>query len=335
MAEDEGSGSLEIRMSADKGIVGEVARFKQTINIPFDFYDDPRSQMAKEQDKRTGYRTYTMLAIPLLNDQGELVAVVQLLNKLKRVANPTAALSERIDKQGFSRTDEERFAENAPLIQMILESFRSYHKTARGQRVAAALMAAARCVQGSLEMEDILQRVMGAAKQLLNADRSTLWLVNRLAGELWTKIRFDEGELRELRIPIGQGYAGQVAMTGEPLNIPFDLYDHFNSETAKQTDQKTGYRTCSLLCMPVFSPDGDLLGVTQLVNKRKPGELWEFETHGFSPAAPEYFQTSFDDSDQKYMQIFNNQVGVILQNAELLAALKRQEESLRGNVSGR
>ncbi|MEQ9668862.1 GAF domain-containing protein [Coleofasciculus sp. G2-EDA-02] len=329
VAEDEGSGSLEIRMSADKGIVGEVARLQQTINISFDFYDDPRSQMAKEQDKRTGYRTYTMLAIPLLNDQGELVAVVQLLNKLKRVANPTAALSERIDKQGFTRTDEERFAENAPLIQMILESFRSYHKTARGQRVAAALMAASRCVQGSLEMEDILQRVMTAAKQLLNADRSTLWLVNRLAGELWTKIRFDDGELRELRVPIGQGYAGQVAMTGEPLNIPFDLYDHLNSETAKKTDQKTGYRTCSLLCMPVFSPDGDLLGVTQLVNKRKPGEFWEFENNGFSQAAPEYFQISFDESDQKYMQIFNNQVGVILQNAELLAALKRQEESLR------
>ncbi|MEQ8758088.1 MAG: GAF domain-containing protein [Coleofasciculus sp. G1-WW12-02] len=329
VAEDEGSGSLEIRMSADKGIVGEVARLQQTINISFDFYDDPRSQMAKEQDKRTGYRTYTMLAIPLLNEQGELVAVVQLLNKLKRVANPTAALSERIDKQGFTRTDEERFAENAPLIQMILESFRSYHKTARGQRVAAALMAAARCVQGSLEMEDILQRVMTAAKQLLNADRSTLWLVNRLAGELWTKIRFDDGELRELRVPIGQGYAGQVAMTGEPLNIPFDLYDHLNSETAKKTDQKTGYRTCSLLCMPVFSPDGDLLGVTQLVNKRKPGEFWEFENNGFSQAAPEYFQISFDESDQKYMQIFNNQVGVILQNAELLAALKRQEESLR------
>jgi len=197
------------------------------------------------------------------------------------------------------------------------------------------LMAAARCVQGSLEMDDILQRVMGAAKQLLNADRSTLWLVNRLAGELWTKIRFDDGELRELRIPIGQGYAGQVAMTGEPLNIAFDLYDHLNSETAKKTDQKTGYRTCSLLCMPVFSPDGDLLGVTQLVNKRKPGEFWEFETLMSSETVPEYFQTSFDDSDQKYMQIFNNQVGVILQNAELLAALKRQEESLRGNVNGR
>ncbi len=53
------------------------------MNIPYDFYDDPRSVFAREQEKKTGYRTYTMLALPLLNGRGELVAVVQLLNKLQ------------------------------------------------------------------------------------------------------------------------------------------------------------------------------------------------------------------------------------------------------------
>jgi GAF domain-containing protein len=43
---------------------------------------------------------------------------------------------------------------------------------------------------------------------------------------------------------------------------------------------------------------------------------------------------SFDESDQKYMQIFNNQAGVILQKAELLAAIKRQEQTLRDNLTG-
>jgi GAF domain-containing protein len=42
---------------------------------------------------------------------------------------------------------------------------------------------------------------------------------------------------------------------------------------------------------------------------------------------------SFDESDQKYMQIFKNQASVILQNAELLAAIKRQEQTLRNNLS--
>jgi GAF domain-containing protein len=331
--EDEGERSLEIRISADKGIVGEVALRKQLVNIPFDFYDDPRSVTAKEQDKKNGYRTYTMLALPLLNEQGGLIAVVQLLNKLKRGYKRTASLAEKIDKEGFTQSDEEKFAENAPLIQMILESFRSYHKTARGQRVAAALMAAVRSVnQKSLELEEILMRVMEAAKKLMNADRSTLWILDHDAGELWTKIPFEDGSLKELRVRIGEGYAGKVAESGEPLNIPFDLYGHPGSETARRTDQKSGYRTYSLLCMPVWSPDGELIGVTQLVNKKKPGEFPEYDpADGIE--APDYFQVSFDESDQKYMQIFNNQAGVILQNAELLAAVKRQELSLRDTLT--
>ncbi|HBE53944.1 MAG TPA: GAF domain-containing protein, partial [Cyanobacteria bacterium UBA11369] len=333
VAETDGDGFLEIRIPANQGIVGEVATSKQLINIPFDFYKDPRSKMAQEQDKKNGYRTYTMLALPLLNDQGDLVAVVQLLNKLKPGNNRTAALSERIDSQGFTPADEEKFAESAPMIQMILESFRSYHKTARGQRVAAALMTATRSVsQSSLELEEILQRVMEAAKKLMNADRSTLWLLDDRAQELWTKITFEDGEVREIRVPIGQGYAGTVAATGEILNIPFDLYDHPNSETAKKTDKRTGYRTCSLLCMPVFSPDGDLIGVTQLINKRKLGDFSDYHPE-CEKDVPDYFQVSFDESDQKYMQIFNNQAGIILQNAELLAALKRQERSLRTHLS--
>ena len=331
--ENEGEGSLEIRIPADKGIVGEVASRKQLINIPFDFYDNPRSATAKEQDKKNEYRTYTMLALPLLNEQGGLVAVVQLLNKLKPGYKRTASLAEKIDKQGFTKADEEKFAEDAPLIQMILESFRSYHKTARGQRVAAALMAATRSVsQSSLELEEILQRVMEAAKKLMNADRSTLWLIDHNADQLWTKIPFEDGSVKELQVRIGEGYAGKVAESGKPLNIPFDLYGRPDSETARKTDQKSRYRTYSLLCMPVFSPDGDLIGVTQLVNKKKPGEFPEY-----NPAdgleAPDYFRVSFDDNDEKYMLIFNNQAGVILQNVELLEAVKRQELLLREHLS--
>jgi len=333
IAEADGDRFLEIRIPASKGIVGQVAANKQAIAIPFDFYDDPRSTAAKEQDKKNNYRTYTMLTMPLLNEQGHLVAVVQLLNKLKRSGSRTAPLEDRIDRQGFTATDRAKFAETAPLLQMILQSFRSYHKTARGQRVAAALMAATRSVsQSSLESEDIITRVMEAAKKLMNADRSTLWLIDQNTGELWTKIPFEDGEIRELRIAIGQGYAGQVAETGEPLNIPFDLYDRADSEIAQKTDRKTGYRTCSLLCMPVFSPDGDLIGVTQLVNKKKLGDFFDEEPR-IDEEIPDCFQASFDESDQKYMQIFNNQAGVILQNAELFAALKQQERSLRDNLN--
>ncbi|HBB32416.1 MAG TPA: GAF domain-containing protein [Cyanobacteria bacterium UBA8803] len=334
IAETEGENSLELRIPADKGIVGEVAASQQLINIPYDFYDDPRSDTAKEQDQKNGYRTYTMLALPLVNEQGELVAVVQALNKLKQFNDRTAPLSEKIDQQGFSKADEEQFSENAPLIRMILESFKSYHKTARGQRVAAALMAAIRSVsQSALELEEILRRVMDAAKELMNADRSTLWLLDLNTHELWTKLPFDNGLLQELRVRVGEGYAGKVAEMGVPLNIPFDLYDYPDSETAKRTDRKTGYRTCSLLCMPVWNPDGELIGVTQLVNKKKPGEFSDTNLVD-EKNIPDYLRVSFDQNDQKYMQLFNNQVGVILQNWELLASVKRHEQILRDDLNG-
>src|SRR4028119_109686 len=183
-------------------------------------------------------------------------------------------------------------------------------------------MAATRSVsQSNLELKEILQRVMEAAKKLMNADRSTLWLLDHKTDELWTEILFDDGSVKELRVQVGEGYAGKVAEIGKPLNIPFDLYGHPGSETARKTDQKSGYRTYSLLCMPVFSPDGELIGVTQLVNKKKPGEFPEYDpseeinseteaaeqSEHFRVSAPEHFRISFDESDQKYMQIFNNQ----------------------------
>lgn len=63
--------------------------------------------------------------------------------------------------------------------------------------------------------------------------------------------------------------------------------------------------------MPVLGSDGELLGVTQLVNKRKLGDYPEYDSADW-PTVPDYFQASFDEKDQKDMEIFNNQVGVVL-----------------------
>ncbi|MBU7586131.1 MAG: GAF domain-containing protein [Nostoc sp. TH1S01] len=329
VAAGEGDRSLEIRIPADKGIAGEVATLRQVVNIPFDFYNDPRSIFAQAQEKVTGYRTYTMLALPLLNEQGQLVAVVQLLNKLKSIHDINAPLAERIDTKGFTRSDEQLFQEFAPSIRLILESSRSFYMATQKQRAAAALMKAIKSLsQSSLDLEDTLKRVMDEAKELMNADRSTLWLIDRDRHELWTKITQDDGTKRELRVPIGKGFAGIVAASGKTLNIPFDLYDNPDSETAKQLDQQNGYRTCSLLCMPVFNADQQLIGVTQLVNKKKSGDFPPYNPVTW-PKAPECFQASFDRNDEDFMEAFNIQAGVALQNAQLFATVKQQEQMQR------
>ncbi len=330
VAEDKSGKSLEIRIPADHGsIAADVATTKQVINIPYDLFDDPRSAGAKEQYARTGYRTYTMLALPLLNEQGELVAVVQLLNKLIFPHESNAPLEEKIDRNGFTAEDERVFEDFAPSIRLIMESSRSLRRATQRQRAAQALISATNSLsKSSLDLEETLKKVMDEAKQLMNADRSTLWLIDHERQDLWTKIPIN-GVLQEMRLPLSMhSYAGQVALTGEPLNIGFDLYNHPDSETSKETDQKTGYRTCSLLCMPVFNADGELIGVTQLVNRKKQGDFPEYDPKTW-PIAPECWKASFARTDQEFMKAFNIQAGVALQNAKLFDTVKQQEQMQR------
>ncbi|MFN6070442.1 MAG: GAF domain-containing protein, partial [Pseudanabaena sp.] len=119
--------SIEIRISTEPtSIAGEVATYRKTVNIPFDFFDDPRSSQAKKQFERTGYRTYSMLAMPLLNDNDQLVAVVQLINKL-RISDSSIPIEKRVDKVGFTEEDQALFAQFVPSMRLILESSQAFY----------------------------------------------------------------------------------------------------------------------------------------------------------------------------------------------------------------
>lgn len=338
VAKGEDGKPLELRLPKGAGIAGECATGKKVINIPFDFYDDSRSHAAKEFDKKNHYRTYTMLVMPLENEEtGELVAVVQLINKLKPEHKQGETLEEQIDKAGFTGDDEQVFREFAPSIRLILESSKSFYAATQRQRAASALMNAVSSLsKSSLDLEDTLKNVMDQAKELMDADRSTLWLIDKDKNELWTKIPIN-GKLTEIRIPRTAGFAGMVAESGEPLLIPFDVYDDERSEKAKETDQKTGYRTCSMLCMPVFNADKELIGVTQLINKKKPGDLPDYDPADW-PEAPDKWKASFNRNDLEFMKAFNIQAGVALQNAKLFDTVKqeqqRQKDILRSLTNG-
>ena len=270
-----------------------------------------------------------MLVLPLLNQEGDLVAVVQLLNKLKFPNDPASLLAERIDLAGFTEEDQRVFEEFAPSIRLILESSRAFYMATQRQRAADALINATESLSKcGLDLEETLKRVMDEAKKLMNADRSTLWLLDEERNDLWTKIPQADGSLREMRVPVGVGFAGKVAETSQTLNIGFDLYLHPDSANSKKFDQATGYRTCSLLCMPVFNSDGKLIGVTQLVNKKKQGDHPNYDPNDW-PNAPECWRASFNQTDEAFMEAFNIQAGVALQNAKLFEKVKQQEQMQR------
>ena len=130
-------------------------------------------------------------------------------------------------------------------------------------RKLGGILEAAQALTTERDFDKLLGLIVQSAARVVDADRCTLFLVDRDKGELWSKVA--QGvTIKEIRFPIGKGIAGAVAATGQLINIP-DAYadDRFNPAFDKQT----GYSTRSILCAPMKSLDGDVVGVLQALNK--------------------------------------------------------------------
>lgn len=272
---------LEMRVPLNIGIAGHVAVTGECLNIarPYQHH-----LFNREVDERPGYQTKNLLCMPIFSSSHQVVAVVQLLNKA--------------GEEEFDGEDEQHFRDFAASIGIILETCQSFYMAARNQRGAAALLRATASLGQSLDLEATLRLVMDQARDLMQADRSTLFMLSKERGELWSKVAKADGKtMMEIRIPSNRGIAGCVASTGQLLNIS-DAYKDPRFDPS--TDQRTGYKTRNILCMPVFNSVGDLIAVTQLINKQ---------------------QGSFTASDEEFMRAFNIQAGIALENAKLFENL--------------
>src|SRR5918994_3816920 len=92
-------------------------------------------------------------------------------------------------------------------------------------------------------LEQLLLRVAEQTCAAIGADRTTMFLVDERAQQLWTKST-NALEIKEIRIPMGVGMGGHVAVTGEILNVP-DCYVHpiWSKGMGPSIDQQTGYLT--------------------------------------------------------------------------------------------
>ncbi len=115
------------------------------------------------------------------------------------------------------------------------------------------------------DVDVVLGRIGAVATTLLDAERATLYVVDAARGEIWSRA-VTQGEFRELRIPLdGAGLAATVAREGHALRIdhPYD-----DPRFDPSVDARTGFRTRSLLVVPIDSRAHERLGVLQVVNQR-------------------------------------------------------------------
>ena len=176
------------------------------------------------------------------------------------------------------------------------------HAVTRQEERFQAVMDIGRALGSTLDLDELLALVMNKVTLLLGAERSTLFLVDKETGELWSKIA---QSAKEIRLPSGRGIAGWVAKRGEPVNLA-DVYqdDRFNPDI----DRHTGFLTRCLLAVPLRGRDGDVIGVTQALNRKEGGV--------------------FTDDDRLLLEALAAQAAVAIENAQMYQALKRQNLQL-------
>ncbi|MGB7290629.1 MAG: GAF domain-containing SpoIIE family protein phosphatase [Thermodesulfobacteriota bacterium] len=179
----------------------------------------------------------------------------------------------------------------------------------REVRDLKALLDVSKAITREAHLDNLLQVIMEKTTEVIDADRGTLFLYDESSNELWSKIAQKLGKIKEIRFPVGVGVAGEVAKSRMGINIK-DAYNdpRFNPDF----DKKTGYHTRSILCLPMISIDGNLVGVIQVLNKKGGGV--------------------FDKRDESLLEALGAHASVALERARLTEAYvekQRIEEALK------
>jgi sigma-B regulation protein RsbU (phosphoserine phosphatase) len=129
-----------------------------------------------------------------------------------------------------------------------------------------AMLAVSQTMAANVDLDDVLRLIVNELIEAIDAKGGTLYLIDEEEGELFSRVLLeDTGDLKEIRLKIGEGIAGHVAATGKVLNIQHAYDDpRFN----RAFDQITGCQTRTILTAPMWNPQRKIIGVVQLLNKK-------------------------------------------------------------------
>jgi adenylate cyclase len=217
-----GNLSEEIRIMNNSGISGAVFQSGQALVID-DPYADPRFN--HHVDEKTGYRTKNIIAVPVKTIKGEIIGVLQVLNKQKgRFTKKDLQLLELITTQASQALDS------------MIELERI--KKLRQQEIE--FLGVISEMTSDINIESLLQKVMFEATRMLGAERSTLFLNDKKTNELWSQVGQGLGAM-QIRLPNHLGIAGNVFTTGKSVNIPHAYADlRFNPSFDRKSSHWDG-----------------------------------------------------------------------------------------------
>jgi signal transduction histidine kinase/putative methionine-R-sulfoxide reductase with GAF domain len=194
--------------------------------------------------------------------------------------------------------------QSAPAADPVARIAQLEAELAQERRVSRALREVGTAVGSVVDLDQILELILTKVREVLGADRATLFLLDEGRRELVSRVTTGEG-VRTLRIKVGRGIAGSVARSGRPLRI---ADAHQDPRFLRESDELTGYRTRAVLAAPLKNHLGRIVGVIQALNKQGDGEF-SAEDEGLLTALATQAAVTIDNSRlylsalQKNMQL--------------------------------
>lgn len=171
------------------------------------------------------------------------------------------------------------------------------------RRIGYALREVGLALGTTLDLEELLELILEKINDAVEADRSTLYLLDDRKDELVSRI-VQGDEVRQIRLKVGQGIAGHVAATGKALLVNDPYGDpRFNPEL----DLASGYRTRSILAVPMKNHLKRTIGVVQVLNKRT---------------------GTFDEHDAVILAALATQAAIAIDNSRLFLSVTQKNTEL-------
>ncbi len=170
-----------------------------------------------------------------------------------------------------------------------------------------ALLSVASDLTSELDFDRLFPLIIGKISEAMNAERTSLYVIDWEKEELWTRV--SEG-IAPLRLKLGEGISGRVAQTGEVICIRDARELSFFK---REFDVQHKFRTRSVLCVPIYNRMGERFAVIQVINKRDQGV--------------------FGEKDTDFLTGLGAQVGIALENAILYDEIRLSFESFIRTLS--
>jgi HD-GYP domain-containing protein (c-di-GMP phosphodiesterase class II) len=209
-----------------------------------------------------------------------------------------------------------------------------------------ALIKIGRSLQTEKDSDTLLRMILMMSKKITGADAGSIYIIEEPKG-LEKRIRFKYSHTFSMELPLEEfvmpyntkSIAGYVAITGKVLNIP-DVYKLSSEDPVSfnaSFDHSTGYRSKSMLVVPMRNHIDQIIGVIQLINSKEDRECLGNEAFTIQLSAPEDFEkyvVTFDTRYEHLMEAVAGQAAIAIENNRMITTIQSQfEEFVKASVS--